>query len=152
VSEGKFSVVIGQKTVQVETSWPIDSLTFTAKINNADVIIQLMKRIPHGYLLQHVGTQFSVSVQTPREHELYQWMPVKTVVHTEKLVESPMPGRITSVAVQVGDKVHLGQELLVVEAMKMQNVLRAQIDSKVKSIKVKPGDDVQVDQILVELE
>ena len=46
-------------------------------------------------------------------------------------LKSPMPGKVVSVAVEVGDIAQEGQELAVVEAMKMQNSLPAQISGKV---------------------
>lgn len=46
-------------------------------------------------------------------------------------LKSPMPGKVVSVSVNVGDVAQEGQELVVVEAMKMQNSLPAQISGKV---------------------
>lgn len=46
-------------------------------------------------------------------------------------LKSPMPGKVVSVAVKVGDVVMEGQELVVVEAMKMQNSLHAAISGTV---------------------
>ena len=57
-------------------------------------------------------------------------------------LEAPMPGRVTRVAVAVGDAVKRGQELIVVEAMKMENALVAPGDGVVKSLAVKVGDMV----------
>jgi biotin carboxyl carrier protein len=57
-------------------------------------------------------------------------------------LEAPMPGRVTRVAVAVGDDVKRGQELIVVEAMKMENALVAPIDGVVRSLAVKVGDMV----------
>jgi propionyl-CoA carboxylase alpha chain len=60
-------------------------------------------------------------------------MPVKTAVDTSKMLLSPMPGKLVSIAVKVGDKVAPGQELVVVEAMKMQNVLKSHVGAVVRA-------------------
>ncbi len=67
-------------------------------------------------------------------------------------LEAPMPGRVTRVAVALGDSVKRGQELIVVEAMKMENALVAPIDGVVKSLAVKVGDMVAPGPALVVVE
>lgn len=67
-------------------------------------------------------------------------------------VKPPMPGRIVSVEVKVGDRVQRGQGLIVLEAMKMQNEVTAPADGLVKAVNVKPGDQVDANATLVEIE
>ncbi len=67
-------------------------------------------------------------------------------------LEAPMPGRVTRVAVSVGEVVKRGQELIVVEAMKMENALIAPMDGVVKSLAVKVGDMVAPGPALVVVE
>lgn len=67
-------------------------------------------------------------------------------------VKPPMPGRIVSVEVRVGDAVKKGQGLLVLEAMKMQNEITAPVEGLVKAINVKPGQTVDANAVLVEIE
>lgn len=57
-------------------------------------------------------------------------------------VEAPLPGTITDVKVNVGDKVKAGDTLVVLEAMKMQNNIEAENDGEVTSVLVKIGDSV----------
>ncbi|MDU2066644.1 MAG: biotin/lipoyl-containing protein [Sporomusaceae bacterium] len=64
-------------------------------------------------------------------------------------VASPMPGKIISVKVNVGDAVKNGQELIVMEAMKMHNPVLSSADGVVKEILVKAGDPVQAGTPLV---
>ena len=72
--------------------------------------------------------------------------------HAQGELEAPMPGRVTRVAVAVGDSVKRGQELIVVEAMKMENALVAPSDGVVKSLSVKVGDMVAPGPALVVIE
>ena len=67
-------------------------------------------------------------------------------------IESPMPGTILSVAVNVGDTVSVDQNLLVLEAMKMENEIVAPIAGTVTGIHVAKGEAVDVGQILITIE
>jgi len=66
-------------------------------------------------------------------------------------VESPMPGTILDVKVQVGTVVKKGDILCVLEAMKMENEILAPQDGTVKSVVTK-GSTVNTGDILVGLE
>lgn len=70
----------------------------------------------------------------------------------DKLLTSPMPGRVLKVLVNEGDEIHAGKPLVVVEAMKMENELAALHDGKVKKVYVTPGTAVEGGAKLVELE
>ena len=69
----------------------------------------------------------------------------------EKLVKSPMPGRVIKVLVAKGDAVELGQSLLVVEAMKMENEIRAKAAGTVAEVHVAVGATVEGNAKLVTL-
>lgn len=59
--------------------------------------------------------------------------------------KSPMPGTLTKLKVQVGDKVKLGDTLAIVEAMKMENEVLAPIDGVVKEIYATQGMQIGSD-------
>jgi biotin carboxyl carrier protein len=63
-----------------------------------------------------------------------------------------MPGTISMIMVNVGDKVQADDELLILEAMKMENPICAKTDGIVKEIKVKEKDKVAINQVLIVLE
>ena len=67
-------------------------------------------------------------------------------------VRAPMPGKVLSVLVQIGDEVSVDEGLLVVEAMKMQNELRASRAGRVTAVKVNAGDSVSAGDTLVVVE
>jgi propionyl-CoA carboxylase alpha chain len=89
---------------------------------------------------------------SPRAAELLALMPPKQASDATRLVLSPMPGLLSSLAVSQGQEVKAGEPLAVVEAMKMENVLRAERDGRVKQIRVSPGDSLAVDQVILEFE
>jgi biotin carboxyl carrier protein len=62
---------------------------------------------------------------------------------SEKVVKSPMPGRIVKILVSPGDEVEAGRPLLVMEAMKMENEIKAKAAGKVAEILVKTGEAVE---------
>jgi len=64
-------------------------------------------------------------------------------------IKSPLPGTITDVKVNVGDKVNAGDVVLVLEAMKMQNNIESETTGTVTSITVKPGDSVMEGSVLL---
>lgn len=67
-------------------------------------------------------------------------------------VQSPMPGKIMSVKVKVGDQVNANQVVCVLEAMKMENEVQTEVAGKVKEIKVKAGEMVEGGQVLIVVE
>ena len=67
-------------------------------------------------------------------------------------VVAPMPGRIISVNISVGDRVKAGDPLVVMEAMKMETTLEAPRDGVVKSVNTSVDALVSGDAVLIELE
>ena len=76
----------------------------------------------------------------------------KPKVRKIKTYNAPMPGRILSILVEVGDEVALGSPLLSLEAMKMENTLKSTGIGKVKLINVIPGAVVEKGAQLIEFE
>ncbi|MBQ7981433.1 MAG: biotin/lipoyl-binding protein [Oscillospiraceae bacterium] len=67
-------------------------------------------------------------------------------------VNSPMPGTILDVKVNVGDTVAEGQVLMILEAMKMENDIVAPVAGKVAAINVKKGDTVNSNDALASIQ
>jgi acetyl-CoA carboxylase biotin carboxylase subunit len=67
-------------------------------------------------------------------------------------VRSPMPGKVTAVAVKAGDQVAKGQTLLTLEAMKMEYALAAPFDGTVASLSAELGAQVSEGAVLAVLE
>ena len=68
-----------------------------------------------------------------------------------KVVESPLPGVVVSIAVQEGQAVKAGGLLLTLEAMKMENAIQADNDGTVTKIIATVGQSVQSGDPLVEI-
>ncbi len=67
-------------------------------------------------------------------------------------VRSPMPGKVTKIAVAEGERVRRNQTLVIVEAMKMENEINAAIEGVVTKIHVAVGDLVDSERPLIEVE
>ncbi|RIA88961.1 carbamoyl-phosphate synthase L chain, ATP binding domain-containing protein [Glomus cerebriforme] len=141
----------------VNAQWPLESPLINAQLripNQSErfVTAQYLDPLPVGFRLQYMGTKFDITIHNQRQHELSHYMIEKPKKDLSKVILSPMPGSVVSIAVNVGDIVNEGVEVAVVEAMKMQNVLRASRVGKVKKINVKPGSSVAADEVMIEFE
>ena len=67
-------------------------------------------------------------------------------------LSAPMPGKLLSFAVKVGDRVKAGQALAVMEAMKMEHTVAAPADGTVAELLYAPGDQVHEGAPLLRLE
>ena len=133
----------------IETDWRSGQPLLCATIGRTAAVFQI-DRDGVGFTVTHGGVSLDVKVLEPRVAELLSRMPEKSPPDLSRLLMSPMPGLLVSLAVAPGQDVRAGDELAVVEAMKMMNVLRAERDGMVKALHVKPGDLLGVDQVILE--
>jgi propionyl-CoA carboxylase alpha chain len=103
-----------------------------------------------GFIIRRLGVEAHVKVCTPFQAELHARLPEKQKPDTSKLIMSPMPGLVVSVAVAVGQEVKSGEAVCIVEAMKMQNIIRAEADGVVKAVNAAAGASVAADEVLIE--
>ncbi len=75
--------------------------------------------------------------------------PQPAAVAGGEAITSPMPGKIQSIAVKVGDKVNAGDLVLILEAMKMDNEIFSNAAGEVKDIRVAAGAAVNPGDVLV---
>ncbi len=66
-------------------------------------------------------------------------------------VAAPMPGMVSSVAVERGQKIKSGDLLLILEAMKMETSVHAEIDGEIGEIHIAAGSQVDAKDLLLEL-
>jgi len=120
----------------------LDGEAFTAEV----------KRVPGGFEIRSRASKARVRVLSPHHAELFARLPEKVAADTSKLIQSPMPGLVVSIAVEPGQSVKTGETVAIIEAMKMQNIMKAERDGVVKSVGAKAGDPVAADDVLVEFE
>jgi propionyl-CoA carboxylase alpha chain len=149
--EDHAEVAIGEKRIEIESSWAPGDYVFHADIGDTEYAMEI-DRLPLGWRLTCDGVAQDVLVMSERAAELYALMPEKVAPDTSKFLLCPMPGLIVSVSVEAGDEVKAGQALAVVEAMKMENILRAEKDAVVKTVNAEAGDSLAVDAVILEFE
>jgi pyruvate carboxylase len=66
-------------------------------------------------------------------------------------IGAPIPGVVSTVAVELGQKVSKGDRLLVMEAMKMQSTVYSPVAGAVKQLLAHPGQHVEAKDLLVEI-
>lgn len=76
----------------------------------------------------------------------------KPKIRKLKELAAPMPGRVTSIHIQLGQAIQPGDPILSLEAMKMENVLKAEGIGVVSSINIQQGDVVEKGAVLVSFE
>ena len=131
------------------TDWRPGQPLLRARFGRDDAIFQI-DRTGHSLTVTHGGVALTVKVLRPRVAALLARMPEKSPPDLSRMLLSPMPGLLVSIAVAEGQEVHIGDELAVVEAMKMMNVLRAERDGQVKALRARPGTSLDVDQVILE--
>jgi len=76
----------------------------------------------------------------------------KAVAGDPKQVGAPMPGVISTLAVQQGQKISAGDVLCSIEAMKMETAIHAEVDGVIAELLIRPGDQIDAKDLLVRLE
>jgi biotin carboxyl carrier protein len=104
---------------------------------------------PEGLAAETRGRRFTVQVRNPRDTGRGS---KTSVTSGRQKVTAPMPGKVVSILVKVGDSVNAGQGLVVVEAMKMQNEMKASRPGRVMEVRASAGDTVGAGDTLVVLE
>jgi propionyl-CoA carboxylase alpha chain len=139
------------KTYTVQSAWEFGQRLFSGTIDGEEVFVQV-ERDHQTYRLYHGGFQADVRILTPLAAELLKYIPEKVRPDTSKLLLSPMPGQLVSLAVKEGDPVNAGEALAVLEAMKMENTLCAESDGVVARIYCEPGASLEVGDKILEME
>ena len=76
----------------------------------------------------------------------------KPKIRKLKELAAPMPGRVTSIHIELGQEIQPGDPILSLEAMKMENVLKAEEIGVVSAINIQQGDVVEKGSVLVSFE
>ena len=147
-----YTVEIAGERVDAATEWQPGQVLMRIIAGSESATVQVERLSAAEFRLVHSGVVRRVQVLSPRAAELLALMPDKKPPDTSRLLLSPMPGLLSSIAVEPGQEVKAGEALVTVEAMKMENVLRAERDGRIAAIRAKPGDSLAVDEVILEFE
>ncbi len=160
----KTLALIEGRTVELEKS---KDNTFV--VNGVSKTVDVRVIEPGLYSLIIDGQSYEVTVKDEKKNMVVEfeshYIPVKLAdpysvkagaagagIEGAAVIASPMPGRVVSLKVEVGQAVKEGDGIVVVEAMKMENELQAPKSGKVTKVEVKVGDTVESGQDLVTIE
>jgi propionyl-CoA carboxylase alpha subunit len=143
-------VDFGGEDLIAATDWQPGQVLLRLRRGAETATVQIERLSAAEFRLVHGGVARRARVLSPRAAALLALMPEKKPADTSRLLLSPMPGLLSSLAVTEGQEVKAGEPLATVEAMKMENVLRAERDGRIAAIRVKPGDSLAVDEVILE--
>jgi propionyl-CoA carboxylase alpha chain len=141
-------VVIQDKEFDIVSNWHPGEIIFEGLVNNSPIVLQAIRKSIF-YELLYNGIRFQAMVMSRSKAELQKLMPFKAPPDMSQYLLSPMPGLLSEVSVEVGQKVQVGQKLAIIEAMKMENVMLAQHEGVVAQILAKKGESLSVDQLII---
>ncbi len=132
-----------------EISYKTSQLTFS--LNNEYVKCHFSSPNVSSFFISINGFQFKI-IRNDILDESVKWETRKSNLNNEKILFSPLPGKVVKINVEEGQKVIKGQDLIIIEAMKMENKLASKYETVVKSINVAVGQQVASDTPLIEFE
>jgi biotin carboxyl carrier protein len=149
---GDYRVTVG------ETTFKVIHKEGGLIINGEFVPMKLEGSLEEGTTLQidnrTVQTKVEPVIELERAGEGYSEAEESGSAHkdSQNVITAPMPGKVVSIKVKVGEEVNPNTLVLVLEAMKMENEILAGISGKIKEIKVKPGEAIEGGKIMAVIE
>ena len=137
-------VKAGEEVVVLEAMKMENSITS----DYTGVVKQILVAVGDNLATDAVILEIDDTVTTPVAAPAAAPAAPKAAVTGNKIV-APLPGRVISLKVAVGDSVAAGQEVVVLEAMKMENSITSDYAGTVQDILVAEGDNVATDAVLV---
>jgi 3-methylcrotonyl-CoA carboxylase alpha subunit len=133
----EFSVAGNSSNINSQESSPALTVTWQGQRMSSQVVMQLGKpgqpaELAHVFAAQGASR---IRLMNPLAH-------AEGAQEEKGGLTAPMPGKVVSFAVKVGDKVKAGQSLAVMEAMKMEHTIVAPKDGEVKELLYAPGDQI----------
>lgn len=141
-------IEIQEKEFVINSNWRPGEVLFEGLVNNSPIVLQTLRNDVF-YELIYNGISFKAMVMSRSKAQLQRLMPFKAPPDMSQYLLSPMPGLLSEISVEIGQKVEVGQKLAIIEAMKMENVLTAQHAGVVRQIMAKKGESLAVDQIII---
>ena len=132
------SVAVGQEVAVLEAMKMENSITSDAAGYVKQILVVAGENVATDTVLIELG-------EAPAKVEA----PAAPKAAVGNKVVAPLPGRVISLKVKVGDTVNAGDEVVVLEAMKMENSITSDYSGIVQQIAVAEGDNVATDAVLL---
>ena len=131
-------VAVGQEVALLEAMKMENSITSDAAGYVKQILVVAGENVATDAVLIELG-------EAPAKKEA----PAAPKAAVGNKVVAPLPGRIISLKVKVGDAVKAGDEVVVLEAMKMENSITSDYSGTVQQVLVAEGDNVATDAVLM---
>ncbi|KTQ97045.1 acetyl-CoA carboxylase [Aureimonas ureilytica] len=149
--ESRWRVILNGRSLAVASSWRPGEALFEGTVDGQPFAGSL-KRRRDALLITTRGATHPLRLGSARLAALRRHMPVKAPPDLSRLLICPMPGLLTQLHVQPGDRVEAGQILGTIEAMKMENNLRAAKGATVLAVHASVGESLPADFVILEFE
>ena len=144
--DGRYRIVVGDQALEVDArrtadgqySLLVDGVSHVADVAPAD----------RGARVDVDGSTYLVEVEEHTRH-LIRTRGAAGSRGGSQTITAPLPGKVTHVAVVLGDRVERGDPLVVIEAMKMENEFKATAAGTVHEVRVQPGQSVNAGDVLL---
>ncbi len=147
----KQEYILDQHSLKQDSQMSNNGACFTIKLNDKEHDLYMVKAPDDSIHIRYAGHEFHFSRPDVAPSDETSFTAVKSHKADSGDIVSPMPGRVLSVKVAIGDKVKKGDLLMVIEAMKMENNIMAPYDGLVEKVDVKQGDNVDNSSHLIHL-
>jgi biotin carboxyl carrier protein len=95
------------------------------------------------------GLHFPFRIEDERTRTLREVVKKSGQESGEHSVRAPIPGLISKIKVQEGQKIEQNQGLFILEAMKMENEIRSEFAGIIQKINVQEHSPVEKNQVLL---
>src|SRR5262245_6725756 len=144
--DGRYQVAVGDSALDVDARLTPQGI-YSLLIGGISYVVDVTER--DGVTLVAVGGEsYAVRLEEATRYAI-RTRGGAAAGHGAQTVTAPLPGRVTHVAVGVGDAVRAGDPLLVIEAMKMENEFRALAAGTVSEVRVQAGQAVSGGDVLM---
>lgn len=150
-ADDRFQLKVDNETYLAEMVRLDGTDTFLFMINGEPYEAEIRKK-NHQYSISFNGDTYLCGIEDERLARLRRSIRGTEKVHSEHVLNTPMPGLIVDINVAVGQKVNKGESLLTIEAMKMENEIVAPENAIVQKISVQSKQAVELGQELMVLE
>ncbi len=144
--DGRYRLAIGEQVIEVDARRIADGL-YSLLVDGISHVADVSPG-KRGTRVDIEGATYHVEVEEHARHVIRTRGGAGTTGGTQTIT-APLPGKITHVAVALGDRVERGDTVVVIEAMKMENEFKAAAAGVVTEVRVQPGQPVNPGDVLV---
>jgi len=149
-SGNQIQVAIDKKIYEMDIA-EVERGVYSILLDNRSFNVELVEgKNGKSYIVNTLYETFDVEIIDAETK--YQMNRRKDEGTDQKVISSPMPGKVVRILCKEGDQVVSGQTVIVVSAMKMESEYKVKQDRVIKKILVNEGDVITGEQPLIIIE